>query len=341
MKECKLSTNDKPFITIELKKIARKKSREYQKRGKTEKYKKLKQMFDSKYKKEATKYLEKTLGDLRQAKPGQAFSTLKRLGAPPGTEDTGFTLPSHENDGLSDQESAELIADHFSSISQQFHPLNVSSLPLHVQEKLKCESTPPVVSEFETYRTIQSAKKPKSGLPTDLPREITREFAPELATPVCKIMNSIVQSGEWPSHWKEEQIVPIPKVPSPECEDDLRPISLTPFFSKVTEHFVVTWLLEFIGDQIDFRQYGGQKGNSITHYIIEFINFILSCQDSNEQIAVLACVVDFQKAFMRQDHNILVTKLSDMGVPPWLLKIVISFLSDRKMSVLYKGKIKH
>ena len=54
-------------------------------------------MFDSKYKKEATKYLEKTLGDLRQAKPGQAFSTLKRLGAPPGTEDTGFTLPSHEN----------------------------------------------------------------------------------------------------------------------------------------------------------------------------------------------------------------------------------------------------
>ena len=57
LKECKLSTNDKPFITIELKKIARKKSREYQKRGKTEKYKKLKQMFDSKYKKEATKYL--------------------------------------------------------------------------------------------------------------------------------------------------------------------------------------------------------------------------------------------------------------------------------------------
>ena len=41
---------------------------------------------------------------------------------------------------------------------------------------------------------------------------------------------------------------------------------------------------------------------------------------------------------MRQDHNILVTKLSDMGVPPCLLQIVISFLSDRKMSVLYKGK---
>ena len=61
----------------------------------------------------------------------------------------------------------------------------------------------------------------------------------------------------------------------PESEDDLRPISLTPFFSKVTEHFVVMWLLGFIAEKIDFRQYGGLKGNSITHYIIEIYQFYL------------------------------------------------------------------
>jgi hypothetical protein len=49
--------------------------------------------------------------------------------------------------------------------------------------------------------------------------------------------------------------------------------------------------------------------------------------------------VDFAKAFNRQDHTILVTKLSDMGVPPWLLKIVISFLQNRSMVVRYKGKV--
>ena len=113
---------------------------------------------------------------------------------------------------------------------------------------------------------------------------------------------------------------------------------MTQFFSKVTEHFIVTWLLDFIGDKIDFRQYGGQKGNSITHYIIEFVNFILSCQDNRDQTAVMACMVDFQKAFNRQNHNVLITKLSDMGVPGWLLKIVISFLEDRKLIVNYKGK---
>ena len=146
------------------------------------------------------------------------------------------------------------------------------------------------------------------------------------------------QSGEWPTHWKIEHITPIGKVAMPESEDDLRPISLTPFFSKVAEHFVVAWLLEFIGDKIDFRQYGGLKGNSITHYIIEFVNFILSCQDSVDQTAIMACLIDFSKAFNRQNHNILITKLSDMGVPGWLLSIVMSFLKDRKMLVRYKGK---
>ena len=96
--------------------------------------------------------------------------------------------------------------------------------------------------------------------------------------------------------------------------------------------------MDYIKEKIDFRQYGGQKGNSITHYIIEFINFILSCQDSDDQTAILALMVDFSKAFNRQNHNILITKLSDMGVPAWLLRVVIAFLTDRRMLVRYKGK---
>ena len=97
------------------------------------------------------------------------------------------------------------------------------------------------------------------------------------------------------------------------------------------------WLLEFISEKIDFRQYGGLKGNSVSHYVIEFINFVLASQESNEKTAVLACFIDFQKAFMRQNHNILIVKLSRLGVPGWLLKIVISFLKDRTMKVRFDG----
>ena len=48
-------------------------------------------------------------------------------------------------------------------------------------------------------------------------------------------------------------------------------------------------------------------------------------------------MIDFSKAFNRQKHNILITKLSDMGVAAWLLRIVMAFLKDRTMVVRFKG----
>ena len=104
------------------------------------------------------------------------------------------------------------------------------------------------------------------------------------------------------------------------------------------EKFVVEWLMGFIGEKLDPKQFGGLKGNSISHYMIEMINYILYNQDYNLPIAMLICAVDFSKAFNRQSHNILVTKLSDMGVPGWLLNVVMGFLTDRLMVVRYKGE---
>ena len=302
----KLGPQDKVFITAELKRISRLKNREYLKNGKTPKYINLKKQFDAKYKLEAKKYLEKRLDDLGEAKPGQVFNILKRLGAQPGdcSVSGAFSLPAHVSESLSDQESAEKMAKHFASISQQYPPLNTSALPPRVQDKLQTSEKPPVISEYDTYCKIRAAKKPRSGVPCDLPKIITQEFLPELSLPVIRIINTMFQSYQWPSHWMVENVIPIPKIPLPDTEDDLRPIYLTPLFSKVAEHFVVQWLLDYVGHKLDFRQYGGLKGNSVTHYIIEFVNFILSCQDSTDQTAIMACMVDFSKAFNRQNHNI-------------------------------------
>ena len=49
-------------------------------------------------------------------------------------------------------------------------------------------------------------------------------------------------------------------------------------------------------------------------------------------------MVDFEKVFNRQNHNKLITKLSDMGVPGWLLKVVVGFLEDRTLLLSYKGE---
>ena len=170
-KVMKLSSQDKPFITGELKRIDRLKNREYAKRGKSEKYKELEKKFKSTYRSEAGKYLNKNLDALKSSKPGQAYSILKKMGAQPGdcNDSNTFSLPSHEAENLTEEESAERIATHFAEISQQFPPLDVSSLPQHVQDKLSCQDRAPVVSEYEVYCKIKADKKPRSGVPNDLP----------------------------------------------------------------------------------------------------------------------------------------------------------------------------
>ena len=109
------------------------------------------------------------------------------------------------------------------------------------------------------------------------------------------------------------------KEPNPVTEDQLRIISLTSFLSKVFEQFVMTWLLKYLGKIMDWGQYGGTKGCSTSHYLVDLVNYILYNQDLNIPHAVLAVMDDFFKAFNRIDHNRIITILSRLGVPGWPL----------------------
>ena len=71
---------------------------------------------------------------------------------------------------------------------------------------------------------------------------------------------------------------------------------------------------------------------AISSQIARFFNSDLE----NPQIS-LAILVDLQKAFNRVDHNLVITRLHEMGAPAWLLRIVIGFLSERKLLLRWKG----
>ena len=332
---------DKPFITAELKTLDRQRKREYKKHGKSAKYHSVSNLFDTKYKNASTDYLRKMMLDLEGSNPAKANKILKRLGAQPGDlpDEGNFALPLHEELGLNAEESADRIAEKFSKISQEYPAITLSGLPERVQAKIKSAklSAVPYISRQKVENKIMKAKKTKGGVPGDIPAKLIKEFGPELAPPLSQLFRKISTTGKWPKRWRLEQGLPLKKTNNPMTEDDLRIISLTPFFSKTFEQIVLDWLLEHVNEQIDPFQYGGRKGTSSNHYLIDLITFILYNQDLPESRAVLATMVDFSKAFNRQNHLILVTKLSDMGVPGWLLKIVIGFLEERQLIVIYNG----
>ena len=308
-KSVKINPNfDKPFFTAELKKLDRQVKREYKKHCKSVKYLRLKKSYDAKYEIAAQTYLEKNVRSLKEDDPGKAYRSLKKMAAQPGdcSDEGTFTLISHLEDNLTDEESTEKIAHHFAQISQEFPPLNVDLLPEPVRAKISQPTITaelPVILDHEIYENIRRSKKPRSSVQGDLPRRIVQEFGPELATPAGKIFRNIVQTGHWPKQWRLEYGTPLQKQKNPVSEDHLRIISLTNYLSKQMEQFVIGWLLEYVGSQLDWGQYGGMKGSGISHYLIDFVNFILYNQDLKIPHAVLAVMIDFAKAFNRINHN--------------------------------------
>ena len=180
------------------------------------------------------------MGELKESHPGKAFSILKDMGAQPGDcskDKSNFKLLNHEN--LDNLECANRIGEHFAAISHEYDPIDINSLPDRVTERLRDESSPKLVSEFECYQKLLKAKKPKSVVPGDLPSAIIKEFIVELAKPLSLLYNNVIQQSSWPNDFKIEYVTPVSKVDKPKDENDLRPIALTPFFSKVLEQFVV------------------------------------------------------------------------------------------------------
>ena len=120
---------------------------EWNKHGKSSKYIELESKFTEKYEAAAKKYMEKKVEALKESRHGKAYSVFKSMGAHPGdcTDNHTFNLPNHAK--LSDQESADAIAEHFASISREYMPLDLEKMPDRVKQRLKEKSE--AITEFE------------------------------------------------------------------------------------------------------------------------------------------------------------------------------------------------
>ena len=170
---------------------------------------------------------------------------------------------------------------------------------------------------------------PDSVVPGDFPPRIWKMFSVELAEPISIIANNILITGEWPDTWKLEYVTVIQKITDPKTKDDLRNISLTLFISKLIENLIHDMLIDIFGDKIDPGQHGGRKKHSVLLYLVKLVDFVMSNLERKK--AVMMALIDFSKAYNRQCHNRLITCYNDLGVPSYLLKVLFSYLSKRKI----------
>ena len=137
-----------------------------------------------------------------------------------------------------------------------------------------------------------------------------------------------------------ETVTPVPKIKMPQTPDDVRKIACLLNLNKILEKVICEHLVKDLMKTLDTSQFANQKGQSMNHYLIMMIDKILRSLDGaskGEAAAALVTLLDFSKAFDRQDATLAVKSFQDNGVRPSLIPLLISFFEGRRMTVKWHG----
>ena len=86
----------------------------------------------------------------------------------------------------------------------------------------------------------------------------------------------------------------------------------------------------------DPSQYGGIKGCSVDHMLVDMWEDILGCMEGGKTAAMLLGV-DYEKAFNRMEHAECVRQLRMLGASEGSISLVRPFLEDRAMTITING----
>ena len=195
----------------------------------------------------------------------------------------------------------------------------------------------PIFSCRKVRRVLLTLKTRKAYGPDGIPPRVLKECAYELAPVLSRLFRLCLKTGIYPSSWKHVLVQPVPKKGDRSNPSNYRPIALTSTISKVFETLLNAHFLRHLESHslLSDHQYGFRKARS-TGDILSYLTHVWSSslRDYGETFAI---ALDISKAFDRVWHKALLAKLPSFGFSPSLCKLILSFLSNRSISVRVDG----
>ena len=258
-------------------------------------------------------FYKQSVAELKQEKPSDWYKCLKKITSANQHRDEQPIV--QEINHLSDQEQAEVIAEQFARIQNEYKPLekdDISVPPFTTQDV-------PVFQPAQVWFGLTKLHTNRATVPGDFSAKLCKTLVAYLAEPLTDIMNTSVRRGEYPNIYKFEVSTPVPKVYPTQSTAQLRNISGLFNFDKIFEKLLAEMMISYMSKKLDQSQYGNQRGLSIQHYLINRIHRILTVLDNNSRrdtFAVIANLRDWKDDFPKQCPNLGVESFIKNGVRP-------------------------
>lgn len=176
------------------------------------------------------------------------------------------------------------------------------------------------------------SKKSSHGA-DEIPCSLLVLMEPFVSGPLLHILNRCFDDGVYPDSMKLARVVPLYKNGAKEAVSNYRPISIISVFAKVFDEIIYNRLMDFLlkSEVFSDSQFGFLPGRSTIDAISNVMEEVYRSLDENSY--AIGLFFDCSKAFDLIQHKYLLETLSSVGIRGTALRLMESYLTNRKQAV--------
>ncbi|KAK3896182.1 hypothetical protein Pcinc_000104 [Petrolisthes cinctipes] len=222
--------------------------------------------------------------------------------------------------------------------------LNIETVDPHTKKKDEIQP----ISAQETHRKIEEAlvlshAKQKRQEETNDVAAIKKNYkfffrcATQLCIPLQLLWSASLLEGVIPDTTRSARITPLYKGGPRSMPKIYRPVALTSHVIKLLEKIVVKNIMNFLEHNTltNRGQHGFRRGRSCLSQLLEHHTHLLESIEAGLNSDVI--YLDFEKAFDKVDHGVLLHKMRNLGITVNIGRWVHAFLSNRTQVVTTDG----
>ena len=194
--------------------------------------------------------------------------------------------------------------------------------------------------EVNAVRKLLMEQRNSAAGPDGIPGIFYKKLACVLAIPLSITFQQSVQHRKIPDTWRQANVMPLYKGKGPKsCASSYRPVCLTDVARKLLKRLISDQIRYFwvVNKLLCNEQYGFLPGRSTVTNLVTADSIIADCLNNRHSVDVI--LLDFAQAFNKVRHDILISKLSNLGISAQPLDWITDFLSNRTQTVICSDSV--
>ena len=224
------------------------------------------------------------------------------------------------------EDKAELLNEHFSSVTREEPPIDFALPEDPSLENILLDFD---ISPEQVRSKLLKLKANKGSGPDNININFLRQ-CPDLDFPLSSLFNKSLSTGRLPQDWRDANICPLFKKGSRTDVNNYRPVALTSQIVKLLERLFQDHILNLISlnKTLNCNQHGFQDKCSCVTQLLECMNDWTDNWDKALETDII--YLDFCKAFDSVPHNRLILKIKQLGIRRKVLYWIKNFLCNRR-----------